>query len=57
MTSTRYKIYRVPSISIQSCANAATILFKVSKYPNGCKWAALSSLYTSTLQMKGKNGF
>lgn len=57
MTSTRYKIYRVPSISIQSCANAATILFKVSKYPSGCKWAALSSLYTSTLQMKGKNGF
>lgn len=32
MASTMFKIYRVPGISIQSCAKTAAILLNVSKY-------------------------
>lgn len=41
--STRYFYFK-------SCAKTATILLKVSKYPNGSKWAA--KLRMSTLRMK-----
>lgn len=43
--ATIYKLNRVPGISISKLCKTATILLKVSKYPHGSKWAALSCIY------------
>lgn len=45
MTSTIYKIYRVPGISISKLCKNCHNLAQNAKYPNGSKWAALSFTY------------
>lgn len=48
--ATIYKLNRVPGISISKLCKTATILLKVSKYPHGSKWAALSCIYHVTYE-------